>query len=261
VKGEKVPLSVAIITRDEEEMLPGCLESVSFADDIVVVDSGSTDRTVEIAQGFGCRVFVEPWRGFGPQKNSAVSKCRHKWVLIVDADERIPEETREAIINAVGSGNTAEAYRLPRKAFFNGKWIKHCGWWPDEKIRLFNKERGSVSDREVHESVEVRGNVKGLAAYIVNHPMPNIDAVLRKVNLYSSLGARELLKAGRKSTTPRALCHAVASFIRDYFLRLGVLDGKEGFILAFTVTVTTFYKYVKLVELKQQKKMYESGRI
>jgi glycosyltransferase involved in cell wall biosynthesis len=250
----KVPLSVAIITKNEEEMLPDCLRSVSFADDIVVVDSESTDRTVEIARGFGCRVFVEPWKGFGPQKNSAVLKCRHNWVLILDADERIPEETREAIVNAVRGADAADAYRLPRKAFFNGKWIKHCGWWPDEIIRLFRKDKGVVSSREVHESVEVQGVVKTLSAPIVHFPMPNIEAVLGKVNLYSSLGARELLKAGRKATVSTAFCHAIASFIRDYFLSLGALDGGEGFFLAFSVTVTTFYKYVKLMEVRQQKK-------
>lgn len=135
----KAQLSVAIITKNEEKRLPDCLKSVSFANDIVVVDSGSTDRTVEITKEFGCRVFVEEWKGYGPQKNSAVKKCKYEWVLIVDADERIPEETGHEIMKILSSSDSADAYSFPRKNFFHNKWIRHCGWWPDRVIRLFKK--------------------------------------------------------------------------------------------------------------------------
>jgi glycosyltransferase involved in cell wall biosynthesis len=249
----KLPMSVAIITRDEGAMLPGCLESISFADDIVVVDSESTDETVTIARGFNCRVFVEPWKGFGPQKKSAVEKCRHNWVLVLDADERVPEETRDQIISVIGGTDNADAYSLPIKAYFNGKWIRRCGWWPDEKIRLFRKDTCTVSNRAVHEGVEVRGIQKRLSGPIVHYPMSQIGKVMAKMNLYSSLGAEELLKAGKKASFSKAVMHAMASFTKSYILKLGIFDGGEGFFISFTGAVTTFYKYVKLIELRKEK--------
>ncbi|MDA8084292.1 MAG: glycosyltransferase family 2 protein [Nitrospiraceae bacterium] len=248
----KIPLSVAIITRNEEKMLTDCLESVMFADDIVVVDSGSTDRTVQIAEQFNCRVYSEEWKGFGPQKTSAVEKCRHDWVLILDADERIPEETREAIIKAIGGNAPADAYSLPRKAYFNGRWIKHCGWWPDEIVRLFRRGKGSVSARAVHEYVEVKGVTMRLSGPIIHYPMRNISAVIEKINTYSSLGAEELFRAGRNSSGLDAFLHGFGSFTKSYFLKLGVLDGKEGFFISLTGAVTTFYKYAKLQELNRK---------
>ncbi|MGC2064095.1 MAG: glycosyltransferase family 2 protein [Thermodesulfovibrionales bacterium] len=249
----KLPLSVAIITKNEEEMLPDCLRSISFADDIVVVDSESTDRTVEIAKEFKCRVFTEPWKGFGPQKMSAVEKCRHDWILIMDADERIPAETKEAIISVINGTDTADAYSFPRKAFYNGRWIRHCGWWPDEIIRMFRKDKGSVSNRAVHEGVEVMGMVAKLSAPIVHYPMPNIEAVVAKIRLYSSLGAKELLTAGKSSSFSKAFLHATASFIKSYFFKLGILDGGPGFLISYTGAATTYYKYIRLIELRKAK--------
>src|SRR3990172_9092730 len=137
----KAPISVAVITKNEEARLPDCLRSVSFAPDIVVLDSGSTDGTVEIARGFGARVFVEDWKGFGPQKQSAVSKCNNEWVLLVDADEIIPPMTRDEIVEVLKKPS-ADAYSFPRKNFFHGRWIKHAGWWPDRVVRLVCKDRG-----------------------------------------------------------------------------------------------------------------------
>ena len=249
----KVMLSVAIITKNEEEMLAGCLESVSFADDIVVVDSESTDRTETIAREFNCRVFVEPWKGFGPQKMSAVEKCRHNWVLTLDAYERVPEETRDQIITVINRTSDADAYSLPIKAYFNGKWIRHCGWWPDEKVKLFKKDTCTVSNRAVHEGVEVRGIKKKLSAPLVHYPTSQIRKVMAKMNLYSSLGAEELLKAGKKATFSKAIFHAIASFTKSYILKLGIFDGGEGFFISLTGSVTTFYKYVKLIELWKEK--------
>lgn len=249
----KVMLSVAIITKNEEELLTGCLESISFTDDIVVVDSESTDDTVTIARGFNCRVFVEPWKGFGPQKRSAVEKCRHNWVLILDADERVPEETRDQIITVISGTRNADAYSLPIKAYFNGRWIRRCGWWPDEKIRLFRKDTCTVSNRAVHEGIEVPGIKERLPGPIIHYPMSQIGKVMAKMNLYSSLGAEELLKAGKTATFSKAIFHAIASFTKSYILKLGILDGGEGFFISFTGAVTTFYKYMKLIELRKEK--------
>ena len=137
---DKISLSVAIITKNEAENLPDCLKSVSFAGQIVVVDSGSTDETVKIASDFGCDVLVEPWRGFGPQKQFAIDQCRNPWILVLDADERIPGDTAQAIRNIILNPSiTAAGFSFPRKNFFQGRWIRHAGWWPDRIVRLFRK--------------------------------------------------------------------------------------------------------------------------
>ncbi len=157
---KKVLLSVAIITKDEAENMPACLESVRFADQVGVVDSGSIDDTVKIASAFGCDVFVEKWRGFGPQKQFAIDKCKNRWVLVLDADERIPPETAMAIEDIVSKGSDNVAgYSFPRNNWFQGRWIKHL-WGRDWIVRLFQKELGRMTPAAVHESVEVNGTVK-----------------------------------------------------------------------------------------------------
>jgi len=247
MKDNKTPISVAIITKNEEDRLPACLKSVSFADDIVVVDSKSTDRTVEIAKDMGCRVFIEEWKGYGPQKNSAVQKCRYDWVLILDADERIPEETKEKIMEIV-KNPLADGYSFPRKNFFHGKWIKHCGWWPDRKIRLFKKSRGMVNEALVHESVEVSGTVMNVNTPIIHEPIKDLSSILDKINIYSSLGAKTLFRRGKNVSGPIAFVKGVAAFFKLYILKLGILDGYEGFVISFSHAVNTCYKYLKLKE-------------
>ena len=164
---EKVSLSVAIITRNEENNILPCLQSVSFAGQIVVVDSGSTDKTLEIASAFGCEIYSEEWFGFGPQKQLAIEKCRLPWILILDADERIPSDTAEVIKKIVTDSNIKDAgFSFPRKNYFQGRWIKHAGWWPDRIIRLFRKDAGRMTTAIVHESVEVQGGVGVLDAPI-----------------------------------------------------------------------------------------------
>ncbi|MCE5311732.1 MAG: glycosyltransferase family 2 protein, partial [Nitrospiraceae bacterium] len=167
----KIDISVAIITKNEEKRLPHCLQSVQFADDIVVVDSGSTDNTVKIAKSFGCHVYTESWKGYGPQKNSAIQKCKNEWVLVLDADENIPIETQEKII-AVLKNPKADAYSFSRKTFFHDKWIKHCGWWPDKVVRLFRKSKGSFQ-RQIHESWITEGAVAHIDAFINHNSFEN----------------------------------------------------------------------------------------
>ncbi|MDP2753539.1 MAG: glycosyltransferase family 2 protein, partial [Nitrospirota bacterium] len=155
---EKIPLSVAVITKNEEKQLPDCLKSVAFADDIVVVDSGSTDRTVEIAKEFGCRVFIEDWKGYGPQKNSAIEKCKYDWIFLLDADERVASELKELII-MVTEKPDADAYSTKRKNYLHGKWLKHSGYWPDRQIRLVNKTKG-LFQSVIHEKWITNGRVQ-----------------------------------------------------------------------------------------------------
>ena len=151
--GCRLALSIAIITYNEENRIHDCIESAQFADDIVVVDSESSDTTALIAKEMGARVFIESWKGFGRQKQSAIDYCKNDWVLILDADERIPPETAKAI-KTVFSGANNTAYSLPRKNYFWGRWIQHAGWWPDRTIRLFNREKWKMADKLVHEALE-----------------------------------------------------------------------------------------------------------
>jgi glycosyltransferase involved in cell wall biosynthesis len=249
----KVPLSVAIITKNEADNLPDCLRSISFADQIVVVDSGSADGTVRIASDFGCDVFEEPWRGFGPQKQLAIDRCRHDWVLVLDADERIPEETASVIKSIVMRTDRGESgYSFPRKNYFQGRWIKHMGWWPDRIVRLFQKGAGRMTQARVHESVDVQGPVTDLDVPIEHFTESRFSQILIKIDHYSSLGAQEAFDEGRNSSVWGAVLRAKLAFVQNYFLRLGFLDGTQGFLLSLTDSINKFFKYAKLAELNSQ---------
>ena len=246
----KIQLSVAIITKNEAERLPECLKSISFAEDIVVVDSGSTDKTLEILNGFGCRVFVEEWKGYGPQKNSAVQKCKYDWVLILDADERIPEEASAEILRIMNSSNRADAYRFPRKSFFHGKWIRCCGWWPDRQTRLVRKSKGQFHSI-VHESWVTTGSVKNLEVCLKHYPFDNYSAMLRKLDEYSSLSAEELYRQGARASFLKAFLYGLAMFLRCYVAKKGILDGLDGFAISLTKAGGSLFKYAKLIELQR----------
>ena len=252
---DKLPLSVALIVRDEAENLPDCLGSVAFARQIVVVDSGSRDETCRIAADFGCEVCLEPWRGFGEQKQFAIGRCREPWVLILDADERIPPETAR-VIRRVVSGRAGETagYSFPRKNFFQGRWIRHAGWWPDRVVRLFQNGRGRLTKASVHEAVLVDGPVAPLTAPIEHRTQSDLGAILRKIDRYSTLGAQEAFAAGRKASVGSALLRAAMTFLQDYVLRGGLLDGPQGLTLAVTDAVNKFFKYAKLAELTRREK-------
>ena len=247
---EKVPLSVAIITKNEEENIRSCLQSISFAGQIVVVDSGSTDATLSIAAEFGCEIYSEAWRGFGPQKQLAIEKCRQPWILVLDADERIPPETADIIKKIVTDSNVKEAgFSFPRKNYFQGRWIKHAGWWPDRIVRLFRKEAGRMTTAIVHESVEVLGIVGALDVPIEHFTESSLSKIIQKIDKYSTLGAEEAFRDGKHSSTGGAFMRAFFTFNQDYFFRLGILDGMPGLTLAVTDSVNKFFKYAKLSEL------------
>ncbi|MBN1545048.1 MAG: glycosyltransferase family 2 protein [Syntrophaceae bacterium] len=247
---DKIPLSVAIITKNEEENLPDCLRSAAFARQIVVVDSGSTDETVKIAADFGCDVYREGWHGFGPQKQLAIDRCQYPWVLVLDADERIPRETEEAIREIVsGSRSKANGYSFPRKNYFQGRWIKHAGWWPDRIVRLFRKDSGRMSKAAVHEAVEVSGPVVELDVPLIHLTESRLSAILIKIDRYSTLGAQESYAAGKRASAGYAFLRAGLVFLQNYFLRLGILDGSQGLTLAVTDSVNKFFKYAKLSQL------------
>jgi glycosyltransferase involved in cell wall biosynthesis len=248
-----IPLSVAIITRDEAANLPGCLQSVSFANQIVVVDSGSRDDTVPIAAAAGCDVFNEAWCGFGPQKQLAVDRCRNDWILILDADERLPPETSAVIKDIVAHPPAADGYSFPRKNYFQGRWIRHAGWWPDRVVRLFRKDRGCLTPVPVHESVEVKGNVVPLSVPIEHFTESRLSEIMKKIDRYSTLGAQEAFAAGRTATVWGAAVRAKLTFFHNYVVRLGFLDGSQGFTLAITDGVNKFFKYAKLAEMSKKR--------
>ncbi|MBI4823605.1 MAG: glycosyltransferase family 2 protein [Nitrospirae bacterium] len=251
MKESKSPLSVAIITKNEEEMLPDCLNSVSFADDVVVVDSGSTDNTVEIAQDFGARTFIEEWKGYGPQKNSAVSKCKHDWVLIIDADERIPSETKEVILKIL-TNPFSDAYSFPRKNFFHGKWIKHCDWWPDETVRLVRKNLGRFKNI-THEKWVTEGKVAKLNTPIEHYSFRRYSDMLRVLENRTTAMAEELFKEGKRVNPLTPFIDGIFMFLKIYILKLGFLDGFDGFVIALSRAVGVFFKYAKLLELQRKK--------
>lgn len=249
---DQLPLSVAIITKNEEERLGECLASVAFAAEVVVVDSGSTDRTREIARQFGAAVYEEPWQGFGRQKQLAIDRCRHDWVLVLDADERVAPETQWEIREALAAG-TSVAYSLPRKNYFCGRWLKYAGWWPDRVVRLFRKDSARMSERSVHESLEVHGPVGALRQPLIHYANQDLAQTLGKVNHYSSAGANELFAQGKNASAAKALLRAAWAFFHNYILRGGFLDKGEGLIMAVSDFMNVFFKYAKLRELHRQK--------
>jgi glycosyltransferase involved in cell wall biosynthesis len=249
-----VPLSVAIITMNAAGKLPACLRSVAFAEQIVVVDSGSSDDTVSLAASFGCDVIIEAWHGFGPQKQIAVDRCRNDWVLVLDADERIPSETAEVIKKIVRQPQPYVSYSFPRKNYFQGRWIRHAGWWPDRVIRLFRKDQGRMTPALVHEAVEVDNPVVALAVPVEHDTESRLSELLRKIDRYSTLGAQEAFAAGRRSTVWGAALRAALAFFHGYIIRLGFLDGPQGFTLAVADSVNKYFKYAKLSELSGKAK-------
>jgi glycosyltransferase involved in cell wall biosynthesis len=255
----KVPLSVAIITQNEGQNIRSCLLSTAFAGQIVLVDSGSTDATLKIAAEFGCEIYNEAWKGFGPQKQLAVEKCNLPWVLVLDADERIPHDTADIIKNIVTNFNVKEAgFSFPRKNYFQGRWIRHAGWWPDRIVRLFRKDSGKITSATVHEAVEVDGIIGELNAPIEHFTESSLGKILQKIDKYSTLGAQEAFKDGKHSSAFSAFTRAFFTFNQDYFLRLGILDGRQGLTLAVTDAVNKFFKYAKLSELEKASRYGEA---
>jgi len=245
---EKIHLSVAVITKNEEDNLYSGLESVAFANQIVIVDSGSTDRTLEIAAGLGCEIYSEAWQGFGQQKQSAIDKCRESWILVLDADERIPPETAEVIKKIVTGSASEDGFSFPRKNFFQGRWIKHAGWWPDRIIRLFRRNAGHMTSATVHEAVVLNGAAGNLAVPILHYTESRFSKIIQKIDRYSTLGAAEAFREGKTASVYSSFLRAFFTFMQDYFFRLGILDGHAGLTLAVTDSVNKFFKYAKLSE-------------
>ena len=249
-KNRSTDLSVVIITHNEENNIGECLESVRWADEIIVVDSDSVDRTEEICSRFGVDFYREPWKGFARQKNSAIEKATRGWILSLDADERVTPQLREEIITVLGSDYPENGYFIARKNFFLGRWIRRCGWYPDHTLRLFKKGTGRFGIREVHEAIELDGSAGRLACPMEHHTYTSLGDFMERLDRYSTLAAQELLKEQRRYGVHHILFRPLYTFINMYVIRGGFLEGYYGFILSGLYAFYTFLKYIKLRELQ-----------
>lgn len=251
-------LSVTVITKNEAENIEACLRSVPFADQVVVLDSGSTDNTVQTAQSLGAEVSVSlDWQGFGVQKNRALALANSDWVLSLDADERLTPEL-QAEIRTVLEAPAFDAYSFPRLSSYCGQYMHHSGWYPDRVTRLFRRQTARFSDDLVHEKIVTSSTVGRLKSHLLHESYRSFEAVLDKSNRYSSAGAQSLLNKGRAASLGTALGHGFWAFFRTYFLRLGFLDGRMGFVLAVSIAESTYYRYLKLWLLSRDAKKESS---
>lgn len=237
-------LSVTIIVKNEESNLKRCLLSVSWADEIILVDTGSTDNTLNIARKFGCQIYNENWLGFGKTKRLAVDNAKNNWILSIDADEEVTAELKKTL--EICLANPAnKSYKIRRKSFYLGKAIKFCGWGTDYPLRFFNRLNGNFNEREVHESVEVKGEVDVIEEYMLHHTYPDIKSHLEKINRYSDLAASKLIRNGKQYNLLVSLLLGIIKFIRMYILKLGFLDGTTGLILCINSAFGVYLKYIK----------------
>lgn len=245
-------LSVILITRNEARHVEGCLESVSFAGEVIVVDCGSTDETVALARARGARVTVTTdWPGFGPQKNRALGLATGEWVFSIDADERVTPELRDSILAAIGQPRF-DAYEIDRRSSYCGQYMAHSGWSPDRVTRLFRRGTASFSPSLVHERLVPTGAVGRLQGKLLHESMPDFESVIDKLDRYSTAGARMLMERGVRGSLSKALGHGLWAFLRTYVLRLGFLDGRLGFALAVSNAEGTYYRYLKLWLMQRQ---------
>ncbi len=255
---EKNKISVYIIAYNEEEKIEEAIKSVLWADEIILADSNSQDKTCEIAKNLGARIVQIEFKGFGDLRNRAMAACTHDWIFSLDADERCTPEAREEILEIVNSENSGDAYYIPRRNFFLGKWIRHSGFYPDyRQPQLFRKGVLVFKDDDpVHEEYEIVSDSKAqyLKQPIWQFPYKNIEEVLHKANRYSSLGAKKLKQNRRRGSVCGALSHGLWSFFHIYIIKKGFLDGWPGFIIALGNFEGTFYKYAKLMELQTTQK-------
>lgn len=245
-----MPLSVTLITRDAAGQLADCLASVAFADEIIVVDSGSTDDTVELARRRGARVLQREWLGFGPQKQFAVDAASHDWVLCVDADERVSRELREQIVSELKAPR-GFVYAIPRRNRFLGRWLRHGEGYPDWSVRLFHRAHARWGTEPVHEKVVSRSRVLKLSGDLLHDSAETLEKYLDKQNRYTSLQAEAMYAEGRRANTLQLTISPVLRFFKYYVLRLGFLDGVPGLVHIAIGCMNSFNKYAKLKALER----------
>ena len=247
-------LSVIVITKNEEAVIGRCLASVAWADERIVVDSGSNDRTLEIAQELRAKTHVTAdWPGPGPQRNRAIELASGDWILALDADEWVSAELRAEIERAMTAATGHVAYRMPRLSSYCGRQMRHGGWWPDHVSRLFRRGQARFAGGIVHDHLLAEGSVGTLRAALLHEAFTDLEEVLQKVNSYSTWGAQTLASHGRGAGLSTAIGHGAWAFFRTYLLRRGFLDGREGFMLAISNAEGTYYRYLKLMLMRKGK--------
>ena len=246
-------ISVYIIAYNESEKIRDCINSVLWADEIIVADSHSTDGTSEIAKELGAKVIHIPFNGYGDLRNQAIAHCSCDWIFSLDSDERCTAKVRDEILIIVNNA-IFDIYRVPRKNYFMGKWIKYSGWYPNfRQPQLFKKNKMSYSLDSVHEGFINNSNkeIGCIKNFIWQYPFKNMEEVLYKTNRYSSLGVKKLQDKGETGSILKAFLHGLWSFTKHYFFKLGFLDGGPGFVIAFSNFEGTFYRYIKLMEAQK----------
>lgn len=246
-------LSVIIITKNEAHNIQDCLKSVEWADEIVVVDSGSTDNTVDLCRKYTDKILVTDWPGYGAQKQRALAMATGEWVLSLDADERVTPELKESIL-AIIPNTSYDAFEVFFESEYCGKLIRFGDWWNDRQAVLFRRTKGQFVSLLVHERIDIQGRIGKLKGKIRHIAFPNLFIVLKKMNEYSNWSAEQKQQQGKKGSVLKALSHGFFAFFRGYFLRLGFLDGKEGFLLAVSNAEGTYYRYLKLMYLNKKLK-------
>lgn len=238
-------ITATIISLNEERNIARAIESLRCCDEIVVVDSGSTDRTVEIACGLGARVVEGLWPGYAQQKNRAAELATHDWILSLDADEALSEALEAEIWQLKKNGPACDAYTMPRLAQYLGRWILHSGWYPDRKVRLYDRRKARWVGEFVHESVEVKGSVGHLDANLLHFTCDSLAEHLKTLDHYTTLAAEELVVQRKRIGFGHLILDAPWTFIRSYILKRGFLDGMEGLAIAYMAAFYTFLKYAK----------------
>lgn len=256
-------LSVCIVTKNEELNIAACLDSVAWADEIVVIDSESSDRTVEICRRYTDKILITPWQGCGPQKRQAYELASKDWVLILDADERLTQELQTEIkaLLALPVEETTgyTAYRIPFQSYYCNKAIRFGDWINENHVRLIKRDKGQIIPRFVHFRVEVTGKIGKLTNKILHYSFPSLEVVINKMNRYSTDGAIHKQQKGRRASIWQAIGHGLFAFIRGYIFKLGFLDGREGFMLAISNAEGSYYRYLKLIYLSPYAKCVEKN--
>jgi len=246
-----VGITAVVITKNEERNINRCLASLGFCDEIIVVDSFSTDSTVEVAKNFTDRVYQVEWRGYVGQKNYGVGMANFNWILSLDADEEVSEDLKNEILILLGKNPSHSAFSVPRKTIHSGQWIKHGGWYPNRLVRLFDKNRGSWVGGSVHEYWDSQGGVGELKNDLIHYSFENIFDQVERNNLYSTLGARALNEKKLQFSIWHLIFKPIFKFFETYILKCGFLDGYLGFIIAVSAAYSVFLKWAKLWELSK----------
>jgi (heptosyl)LPS beta-1,4-glucosyltransferase len=247
----KQKISVLIITFNEEQNIADCLESVKWADEIIVVDSFSTDHTIEIVKNYTDKIYQRKWEGYAKQKIFSINEATNEWILNLDADERISAELREAIEKILIENPEVNGYQVSVRNYYLGKWIKHANWYPDYHLKLFRRSKARIEDLPVHEAFEVDGRVEKLNGDLIHYSYPNLEYGYNKINKYSSLEASQ--RANKKVTGLDLFLHPLGAFLTDFISRKGYKDGVHGFLVAMMNMITNFLTYAKVWEIQNVK--------